>query len=333
MEAFFIEKYAKQAILRLGDRPEPKMGDNDLLIEIRAASINQLDSKLKTGEFKLIIPHAMPLILGHDLSGVVLKTGSRVTRFKAGDEVYGCLPVNRIGAYAERVAVEETYFARKPKNITFEEAASIPVVGLTAWQAFVDIAKVKPGQRVFIQAGSGGVGTIAIQVAKHLGATVATTVSGPSAEMVKGLGADVIIDYRKDDFGAVLKDYDAALNSQDAASLAKSANILKSGGNLISISSPPDPAYARAAGLNAFLRMAIWGMSYSIRAATRKRGVRYTFLFMRPNGADLEQLTKLIEAGAIRPVLDRTFPFAETPQAMAYVETGRAKGKVVVSMG
>lgn len=331
MKAFFIEKYGKQASLKFGDRPEPEIRDDDLLVEIRAASLNQLDSKLKSGEFKLILPHTLPLILGHDIAGVVLKTGPNVTRFKAGDEVYGCLPVDRIGGFAERVAVNEAYMAPKPASLTMAEAASLPVVALTAWQAFVEIAKVKPGQRVFIQAGSGGVGTIAIQLAKHLGATVATTAGAQSATMLKQLGADIVIDYRKDDFTSVLKDYDVALNSQDAATLAKTVTILKPGATLISISSPPDPAYARQAGLNPFLRLVVWGLSYRIRASTRRAGIRYAFLFMQPGGEQLRKLNVLVDSGAIRPVVDKVFPFEETLQALAYVETGRAKGKVIVA--
>lgn len=330
MKAFFIDSYGKDSPLRFGDRPEPEMRDNDLLVEIRAASINQLDAKIRTGEFKLVIPHTMPLILGHDLAGVVLKTGPRVTRFKPGDEVYGCLPVSRIGAFAERVAVDESYFAPKPKNLTTEEAASLPVVALTCWQAFVEIAEVKPGQRVFIQAGSGGVGTIAIQLAKHIGAEVATTASAQSANVLKGLGADIVIDYRKDDFASVLKDYDAALMSQDAASLVKAITTLKPGGTAISISGPPDVGFAKQTGLNPFLQLVMWGLSYRVRAAARRAGVNYAFLFMQPRGEQLRELNALLETRAIRPILDKVFPFDETPQALAYVETRRAKGKVVV---
>lgn len=332
MKAFFIERYSKDAPVLQGDQPEPELRENDLLVEIRAASVNQLDVKIKSGEFRMVIPHRMPLILGHDLAGVVVKTGTRVTGFEPGDEVYGCLPVNRIGAFAQRVTVDASYFALKPANLTSAEAASLPVVGLTSWQAFVEIAKVKPGQRVFIQAGSGGVGTIAIQLAKHLGAEVATTASASSTEPLRALGADRVIDYRKDDFAALLKDYDVALMSQDAASVVKAVGILRPGGTAISISGPPDPAFAKHARLNPLLRLVMWGLSYRVRAAARNAGVTYAFLFMQPGGEQLRKLNPLLERGVIRPVVDKLFPFARTREAMAYVETGRAKGKIVVEV-
>lgn len=332
MKAYFIERYGKGSPLIPGNQPEPELRDNDLQVEIRAASVNQLDAKIRTGEFRMVIPHTMPLILGHDLAGVVIRTGPRVTGFKPGDEVYGCLPVNRIGGFAERVAVDASYFAPKPLNLTMVEAASLPVVALTSWQSLVEIAKVKSGQRVFIQAGSGGVGTIAVQLARHLGAEVATTASSASAESLKALGANIVIDYRKDDFAAVLKGYDMALMSQDEASLKKAIGILKPGGTAISISGPPDTAFARQAGLNPLLRLVMWGLSYRVRAAARKTGVTYAFLFMQPGGATLRKLNPMLEDGSIRPVVDKVFPFAQTPEAIAYVETGRAKGKVVVEV-
>lgn len=332
MKAYYIENYGKKVPLLSGDRPEPELRDNDLLLEIRAASVNQLDHKITTGEVKQAIPHTMPLILGHDLAGVVIKTGPRVTRFKVGDEVYGCLPVERIGGFAERVAVDESYMAPKPNNLSFVEAASLPVVALTAWQFLVDTAKVRPGQKVLIEAGSGGVGTIAIQLAKHLGATVATTASAASADTLKALGADIVINYRNDDFAKVLKDYDAALMSQDQNSLIRAIGILKPGGVVNSISGPPDPTFARNRGMNSLLQAVMWGLSYRVRSAARKAGVRYAFLFMEPGGEDLRQLNPLLESGEVRPVIDRVFPFDQTPDALAYVETGRAKGKVVVEV-
>ncbi|MFV0680624.1 NADP-dependent oxidoreductase [Ottowia sp.] len=332
MKAFFFEHYGKHSPLRFGDRPEPAMGDNDVLIDVHAASLNQLDAKIKSGAFKMIFPHAMPLILGQDMAGVVLKTGARVTQFQPGDAVYGCLPPSRMGTFAERVVADARYLARKPQNLSMEEAASLPLVALTAWQAFNAIAKVQPGQRVFIQAGSGGVGTVAIQLAKHLGASVATTAGAASSEKLMRLGADAVFDYRKDDFSATLKDYDVALMSQDAASLAQSLSILKRGGTAISISGPPDPAFARQAGLNPFLQFIMWARSYRVRAGARRAGLEYTFLFMQPQGDQLRQLTALIESGAIHPVIDKVFPFDQTAEAMAYLETGRAKGKVVVKI-
>ena len=200
MKAFVVDRYGKQERLRAAEVPAPDVGDNDVLIQVHATAVNQLDSKLRNGEFKLILPYRPPFILGHDVAGVVVRVGPRVRQFKVGDEVYARPDDFRIGTFAELIAVKEDSVAIKPKNITMEEAASLPLVGLTAWQALVEKARLKKGQMVFIQAGSGGVGTFAIQLAKHLGATVATTTSAGNMALVKRLGADVVIDYKQDAF-------------------------------------------------------------------------------------------------------------------------------------
>jgi NADPH:quinone reductase-like Zn-dependent oxidoreductase len=332
MKAFIIDRYGKKDPMRLGERPQPELRDDDVLIEVHAAGLNLLDSKIKSGEFKLILPYRMPLVLGHDVAGVVTKVGSKVQRFKVGDEVYSRPPDHRIGTFAEFIAVNENDVAPKPKNITMEEAASIPLVALTVWQALVEKAHLRKGQKIFIQAGSGGVGTFAIQVAKHIGATVATTTSSTNTELVKSLGADIVIDYKKDDFEKVLQNYDVVLHSQDATALNKSLRVLKPGGTLISISGPPDPAFAKGVGAPGFVRLIIRLLSSGVRKKAAARSLNYSFLFMRANGPQLHQITQLIEAGAIRPVIDRIFPFESTNEALAYVEAGRAKGKVVVKI-
>ena len=332
MKAFIIDRYGKKAPMRLGDMPEPGLGDDDVLIEVHAAGLNVLDSRIKSGALKLILPYRMPLVLGHDVAGVVTRVGARVRQFKVGDEVYSRVPDRRIGTLAQFIAVNEGDAAPKPGNLTMEEAASIPLVGLTAWQALVERAHLKKGQKVFIQAGSGGVGTFAIQLARHLGATVATTTSSANAGLVKGLGADVVIDYKKDDFEKVLQDCDVVLHSQDAAALEKALRVLKPGGTLISISGPPDPAFARGIGAPWFVRLIVRLLSGGVRKRAARRGLKYAFLFMQADGQQLREITRLIEAGAIRPVIDRVFPFESTNEALAYVEAGRAKGKVVVKV-
>ena len=277
MKAFVVDRYKKKAALRLAEMPEPDVRDNDVLVEIHAAGVNLLDSKIRTGEFKPILPYRPPFILGHDVAGTVVRVGSKVRKFKPGDEVYARPRDGRIGTFAEYIAMNEADVALKPKNLSMEEAASIPLVGLTAWQALVDKANLKKGQKVFIQAGSGGVGTFAIQLAKHLGATVATTTSAANADLVKGLGADVVIDYRKDDFEKVLSGYDVVLNSQDAKTLEKSLRVLKPGGKLISISGPPDPEFAREKGLNMVLRLVLRLLSRGIgpKPNARRRDIRF----------------------------------------------------------
>lgn len=332
MKAYTINKYSKDASLQLSELAMPEVKENEVLVEIHAASVNQIDGKLKSGEFKLLLPYKFPLILGHDVAGVVTKIGSKVTKFKVGEEIYARPRDLHIGAFAEYIAIHENDVAPKPKNLTMEEAASIPLVALTAWQAFYDMAKLQKGQKVFIQAGSGGVGTIAIQLAKHIGATVATTASAANIEMVKNLGADIVIDYKKDDFETILKDYDVVLNSQDTQTLEKSLRILKPDGILISISGPPDMAYAKANGLSWFMKMAIYFLSYKVSRLAKKRQVDYAFLFMNANGKQLTAITSLIEAGKIIPVIDRVFPFEQTNDALTYVMSGRAKGKVVIKV-
>ncbi|MDF2475895.1 MAG: Zinc-type alcohol dehydrogenase-like protein [Sphingobacterium sp.] len=332
MKAYSISRYSKDDKLQLIEMAEPNLRDNEILVQIYASSVNQLDSKLKSGEFKLILPYKLPLVLGHDLSGIVTRVGSKVTKFKVGDEVYSRTADFHIGTFAEYIAIAEKDVALKPKNISFEEAASIPLVALTAWQAFVARAHLKKGQKVFVQAGSGGVGTIAIQLAKHLGATVATTTSAKNADLVKSLGADLVIDYKTQDFENVLKDYDLVLNSQDQKTLEKSLNVLKRGGKVISISGPPTPVFANEFDLPWYLKLATKLLSRKIRAKAKKLNVDYEFLFMKANGEQLAQIAALIEQNEIRPVIDKVFPFEQTNEAIAYVESGRARGKVVIKV-
>ncbi len=332
MKAYSINRYNKEDKLQLVELEKPLPKEHEVLIEVHSASINQLDVKLKSGEFKLLLPYKFPLILGHDVAGIVVGVGSQVSRFKVGDEVFARPSDFHIGTFAEFIAVNENDVALKPKNISFEEAASIPLVGLTVWQAFVKKAKLKQGQKVFIQAGSGGVGTIAIQLAKYLGATVATTTSKDNFELVKSLGADVAINYKTQDFETILKNYDLVLNSQDEKTLEKSMRILKSGGNVISISGPPDSAFAKEIGLSWLMKTAISFLSRKVIKLAKKLNVGYSFLFMQANGKQLSEIGKLIEVGAIRPVVDKVFPLEQMNEAMAYVSSGRAKGKVVVKV-
>ena len=332
MKAFVLDRYGKKGVLRLADMPNPELRDDEVLVQVHAAGVNLLDSKIRHGEFKLILPYRLPLILGHDVAGEVVKVGPRVRHFKPGDEVYARPDDFRIGTFAEFVPVKEASLALKPKGLTMEEAASIPLVALTAWQALVAKADLKKGQKVFIQAGSGGVGTFAIQLAKHLGATVATTTSATNVALVKSLGADIVIDYKTQDFEDVLRDYDVVLNSQDGKTLEKSLRVLKAGGKLISISGPPDPEFGREIGAPRFVKLIMRLLSSGIRRKAKSRGVSFSFLFMRANGSQLREITGLFDAGVIRPVIDRVFPFEATNEAMAYVESGRAKGKVVIKV-
>jgi NADPH:quinone reductase-like Zn-dependent oxidoreductase len=294
--------------------------------------VNPIDLKVKSGEFKAFLKYKFPLILGNDLSGIVTQVGTGVTKFKVGDAVYGIPSNATMGAFAQQIAVNAADLSIKPSNLSMEQAAAVPLVSLTAMQALMDIAKLKRGQKVLIHAGSGGVGTVAIQLAKLMGAYVATTTSTANVELVKSLGADQVIDYKKEEFEAKLKDFDVVLNSLDAQTLKKSVSVLKPGGHLISISGPPTPASADQMGLNWVMKQIMRMLSYSIRHACKKTDISYTFLFMQANGEQLAQITNHIESGAIRPVIDRAFAFEQTNEAMAYVDSGRAKGKVVIKV-
>ncbi|MEL7941685.1 NADP-dependent oxidoreductase [Pseudomonas delhiensis] len=332
MKAFIIDRHGKKEVGRIAEAREPELQDGDVLIQIHAAGVNMLDVKIRSGAFKLVLPYRMPLVLGHDVAGTVVRVGPGVRKFKPGDEVYARPDDFRIGTFAEYIAVREGSLAHKPANLSMEEAASIPLVALTAWQVLVETAKLKKGQKVFIQAGSGGVGSIAIQLARHLGAFVATTTSTSNVGWVKALGADVVIDYKKQDFATELRDYDVVLNSLGSDELEKSLQVLKPGGHLISISGPPTPAFAVDQKLAWPLKQVLRLVSHGIRKKAKRSGIHYTFVFMRASGSQLGEISSLIESGAIKPAVDRIFPFDSVADALAYVETGRAKGKVIIKV-
>ncbi|MFE9201915.1 NADP-dependent oxidoreductase [Micromonospora sp. NPDC007230] len=329
MQAFVFDKYKQP--LHEADVPEPTVGDRDVLVRVVAAGVNQLDEKVRDGEFKAILPYKTPLILGHDVAGTVIRTGSRVQGFKPGDQVFARPRDGRIGTFAERIAVDEADLALIPATISPVEAASLPLVALTAWQALVIKGNVKPGQKVLIHAGAGGVGAITIQLAKHLGAQVATTANGKNADFVRDLGAAVVIDYRTQDFETELSGYDLVLDSLGGENLEKSLRILRPGGKAIGISGPPDPAFAKETGLSPVLRLAIAALSGKISRQAKKLGVTYEFLFMSASGDQLRQIAALVDDRTLRPVVGKTFPFEETPQALEALAKGGLRGKVVIT--
>jgi NADPH:quinone reductase-like Zn-dependent oxidoreductase len=301
-----------------------------VLVRVEAAGLNPLDEKIRAGEFKQILPYKLPLILGNDVAGTVVGVGAAVRGFKPGDEVYARPAQDRIGTFAERIAVAEDDVALKPASISMDEAGSLPLVALTAWQALVERGKVRPGQKVLIHAGAGGVGSIAIQLAAHLGASVATTASGSNAHFVRALGADTVIDYRTQDFEQLLTGYDLVLDGIGGENLEKSLRVLKPGGKAIGIAGPPDPAFAREAGLNPLLRLAVAALSRKIRKQAKKLGVTYEFLLMRASGDQLRQITTLIDQGVVRPVVGKVVRFDETPQALQSLSQGGIRGKAVI---
>ncbi len=331
MKAMIIDKYGKVP-MRMAEVPTPEINEYEVLAEIHAASINPIDFKIRDGKVKMLLKYEMPLILGNDFSGVIVKVGSKVTRFKVGDEIYARPRKNKIGTFAEYIAIHEDDIALKPKNLSFEEAASIPLVGLTSYQALHDIMHLQKGQKILIHAGSGGVGTFAIQLAKIMGATVTTTASEAGANLVKSLGADEIINYKTEKFEEILKDYDAVFDTIGGTTLEKSFNIIKGGGNIVSVSGMPNARFGKEFGSGFFKTLLFSLASKKLTALEKKHNAQYSFLFMKPSGDQLRTIANYIEAGKIKPVIDRVFPFEDAQKAMEYSEAGRAKGKIIVKI-
>ncbi len=333
MKAFVVERYGGADTVRAADVSAPQVGAQDVLVRIHAAGVNPVDLKIRNGDLKAVLPMRAPFVLGNDLAGTVVAVGERVTRFAVGDEVYAHPGTARMGTFAELAAVHQDAVAAKPFGLTMVQAASVPLVALTAWQALVERADLRPGQKILIHAGAGGVGTIAIQLAKHLGARVATTASATKTDLVKSLGADVVIDYRTRAFEAVLHDYDVVLDTVGGDTLDTSLRVLKPGGTVVSIAGPPDPAFARQMGANPLVRLAITALSFRTRRRARRQHVTYSYLFVQARGDQLSEVTTLIDAGTIRPVVDSVFDFDQTREALAHLEQGRTRaGKVVVRM-
>jgi len=331
MKAFAIEKYGNNP-LKLMDFPMPTVGEHDVMVEIYAASVNPVDFKLRDGKVKVLLQYDMPLIMGNDCAGVVTEVGSKVIRFKIGDEIYARVPKTRIGTFAEYIAIAEDAVALKPKNISFEEAASIPLVGLTSYQILHDVMKLKSGEKILIQAGAGGIGTFAIQLAKTLGAFVATTASDAGFELVKSLGADKVINYKSENFEDILQGYDAVYDTLGGESLEKAFEILKPGGKIVSVSGFPNARFARERKLG-FLKTFIFSiLTRKITKLEKLHDATYTFHFMSDSGTQLEIIRKLIEEEKIKPVIDKVFQFSETQDALNYSESGRAKRKVIIKL-
>jgi alcohol dehydrogenase len=331
MRAMVIDRYGKVP-MRLVEMPTPEISEYEVLAEIHAASFNPIDFKIRDGKVKLLVNYKMPLILGNDFSGVVTKVGSKVTRFKIGDEIYARPRKSKIGTFAEYIAIHEDDIALKPKNLSFGEAASIPLVGLTTYQALTDILQLQKGQKILIQAGAGGVGTFAIQLAKLMGAFVATTASEAGANIVKSLGADEIINYKTEKFEKILKNYDAVFDTLGGEILEKSFEVIKSGGKIVSVSGLPNARFGKEYGSGFFKTLLFATASHKLTALEKKHNARYTFLFMKPSGEQLRIIANYIETGKIKPIIDRVLPFKDAQKAMEYAESGRAKGKIILKI-
>ena len=332
MKAFILKRYGKSDQFAFADIPRPTIKPDEMLVKVYAAGLNPIDYIISKGTFKPILKFQLPATMGSDLAGVVMEVGSRVTRFKPGDAVFASIFDLGTGVLAEFAVVPENAAALKPESLNFVQAASIPMVGLTSWQALKELAHLKLGQKVFIPAGSGGIGTFAIQLAKYLGAKVGTTTSTGNVGLVQRLGADEVIDYKKQEFESVLQGYDVVLGTIRGDGIEKSLRILKPKSSVVSLVGPPDAAFARARGMNVLMTFVFGLISGKIIRQARKRGAEYPFHFLHPDGHQLAEIGKLLDAGHIVPVIDKVFPFDQTKEALAYLEEGRAKGKVVVEI-
>lgn len=334
MRAFVMSRYGGPDVAELREVARPEPGAGEVLVRVHAAGLNPVDFKTREGMIKVIHNYSLPAVMGNEMAGVVEACGPGVTGFAPGDGVFARMPKGRMGGLAEFAVVPADLLARVPDALDLTTAAGVPLAGLTALQALRDELRLGPGSRVFIPGGAGGVGTFAIQLAKWLGAEVTTTASPRGRALVERLGADVVIDYTTQDFADHVRDMDGAFDLIGGETLAKTYAVVKPGGTVVSIAALPEPQTARKdLGRGVGLAALFWLASFKLRAQARRHGVRYRFLFMHPSGSELGELAGLIDAGTLEPVVDRVFPFAEIKAAFAYLESGRAKGKVVVEMG
>jgi alcohol dehydrogenase len=330
--AAFIDGYGSDQVLRVGDFPAPKTGPSDILVRVHAASVNPVDFKLRDGRLRLLRRYRFPLILGHDCAGEVVQVGEDVTQFKVGDRIFSRPRNGRIGTFAEFIAIDQSEAALMPPNLNYHEAASLPLVALTSWQALVDVAQLKPRQQLLIPAGSGGVGTFAIQLAKHIGAEVWTTTSGKNLEFVKSLGADHAINYQDEDFEKRVNNLDVVFDTLGGDSLDRSFAITRPNGWVVSIAGSPDYRNAEEMGLDMLRSLLLRVVGLRVNSRARRAGVNYRFIFMKPLGEELAQIAALISEGVIKPVVDRIFPISECQSAIEYSASGRARGKIVISL-
>jgi alcohol dehydrogenase len=328
MRALVAKRYGGPEAVSLVDRSSPACGPGDVRIAVKAASLNPLDVKIREGKVKLVLNVRLPIALGCDVAGVVAEVGNEVTCLAVGDQVYARLEENRMGGFAEQVCARESVVARKPGNVAMAEAASIPLAALASLQALREVAELTAGQRVLIHAGAGGVGSLAIQIAKILGLHVTTTTSARNADLVRDLGADAVVDYTKHE--PLPTGLDAVFDTLGTTELLSIAAV-EPGGIVVGIAGMPDAAFAKAR-LPWFARPAIWLITGRRRREAAKAGVRFAYLFMHPDGGQLAELADWIEAGTLRPILHATFPLHNYAEAFAELEQGRARGKIVLTL-
>jgi NADPH:quinone reductase-like Zn-dependent oxidoreductase len=333
MRAYVLKHYGGPEGSVLTDVPPPAPGPRDILVEVRAAGLNPVDFKFRQGKLRVILRPKLPFVLGNELAGEVIAVGRDVKRFRVGDRVFARVAKERAGGFAEQACVDEDHAAHMPRDLDFTAAAAVPLAGLTALQALRDELGVQPEQRLFISGGAGGVGTFAIQIAKWLGAHVTTTASKRGEALVRSLGCDEVIDYTAQELSEAGRSFDAGLDLVGGKTLQQMFDIMKPGARIVSVAALPEPQTAiKDLGGRPALSALFWTISYGIRSRARRAEVGYRYLFMHPSGSDLALLAELIEQGQLKVIVDRIYPFAQIADALAYVQSGRAKGKVVVKM-
>src|ERR1700693_27522 len=311
MRAYVLERYGGPEGARLMDVPAPTPRPSDILVEVRAAGLNPVDYKFRQGKLRAIHRPKLPFVLGNELAGEVIAVGSDVKRFSVGDRAFARVARDRGGAFAEQACLDEDHAALMPRNLDFTAAAAVPLAGLTALQALRDELGVKPGQKVFISGGAGGVGTFAIQIAKWLGAHVTTTASKRGEALVRSLGCNEGIDYTVQDISSAEGQFDAGFELIGGKTLNQMFEVMKPGTRIVSVAAIPEPQTAiRDLGGRRVLSAIFWVISYGIRLRARRAGISYRYLFMHPSGADLVQLAGLIEQGKLKVIVDKTYPFA-----------------------
>ena len=333
MRAYVLKHYGGPEGSLLMDVSAPTPRPRDILVEVRAAGLNPVDFKFRQGKLRAILRPKLPFVLGNEFAGEVIGVGDDVKQFRVGDRVFARVAKERAGAFAEQACVDEDHVAHMPRDLDFTAAAGVPLAGLTALQALRDELGVKPGQRVFISGGAGGVGTFAIQIAKWLGAHVTTTASKRGEALVRSLGCDEVIDYTAQEISEAHGGFDAGFDVIGGKTLEKMFEIMKPGTKIVSIAGLPEPQTAiKDLGGRRALAAVFWVISYGLRSRARRSGVSYRYLFMHPSGTDLAELAELIEQGKLKVIVDKAYPFANISGALLYVESERAKGKVVVTM-
>jgi NADPH:quinone reductase-like Zn-dependent oxidoreductase len=326
MKALQLVKYGEiKDSLAFNQVGKPIVQANDILIEVQAAAINPIDKSIVLGNLQSVIPVPVPSTLAYDVSGIVIEKGSDVSNFEIGDLVYARVPQQQMGTIAEFVAVTSDAVSKKPGNISFEEAAGIPLAGLTALQA-LEYAGIKENDKVLIHAGSGGVGSLAIQYAKAKGAYVYTTTSTENVKWVKELGADRVIDYKTEDYKTIVKEADIVLDTLGGNYSSEALEVIKQGGKVVSIAGPLDAASAKMFG------MVDYKLPEQLAQLINAKNADYKFIFMHPNGAQLSEIKSMIEDELIKPIIDKVYTYDESIEAFLHLATGRAKGKIVIKV-